>query len=362
MEREIRKKTLLLDRQGRLQTRGYAKHMNFIYNRNAVRGFPLKLKEWDFYQMQKDHYVLQMTIGHVSYMCSVSATLLDLDTGKRWTTGVMRPFYVPKMEQDPERGSILLYHQKEFLMSFEVRPDRRILRLEDTRAGQEIKIRLRLDNDLRNEKMVIATPFARPTQFYLNYKENYYRAAGSVRFGDTAVDFAGATGLLDWGRGVWPYSHEWFWGSVSVRLDTAGRPTDSRDASADVSTPAEFGLNIGWGFGDLRCATENMYFYKKKAYKIRGMKVERPQAGKKEPGRRMRKEELGGPWKLRDARGHFYMEFTPFFDNYTENRYVVIDTCCHQLFGTFRGYVDTVEGRKEIDGVTGFIEHAVNRW
>lgn len=92
------------------------------------------------------------------------------------------------------------------------------------------------------------------------------------------------------------------------------------------------------------------------------MRLERPQAGKKEPARRMSRDELGGPWKLWDEPGHFYMEFTPSFDNYTENRYVVIETGCHQLFGTFQGYVDTVDGRKEIEGVTGFIEHAVNRW
>lgn len=62
--------------------------MQFIYNRDRVRSFPLRLKEWDFYQIQKGHMVLQMTIGHVSYMCSVSATLMDLDTGESTSPGL----------------------------------------------------------------------------------------------------------------------------------------------------------------------------------------------------------------------------------------------------------------------------------
>lgn len=43
---------------------------------------------------------------------------------------------------------------------------------------------------------VTATPFRRPHQFYLNYKENYYRADGFARFGDLAVSLDGASGLL----------------------------------------------------------------------------------------------------------------------------------------------------------------------
>lgn len=76
--------------------------------------------------------------------------------------------------------------------------------------------------------MAIATPFTKPRQFYLNCKENYYRAFGLARFGGLTADLDGAAGLLDWGRGIWPYRHEWWWGSLSA-----------------VVGGAELGLNIG---------------------------------------------------------------------------------------------------------------------
>ena len=47
----------------RLRRAGYAMRMQFIYNRDRVRSFPLRLKEWDFYQIQKGNMVLQMTIA-----------------------------------------------------------------------------------------------------------------------------------------------------------------------------------------------------------------------------------------------------------------------------------------------------------
>lgn len=334
MQHEVTKKTILLNEQGHLNEPGYAKRMNFVYNRESVKKFPLKLKEWIFYQFTKDHYALQMTIGHVSYMCSVSAALIDLDTGKRWEIGTMKPFFVPELDRDPEGETYNEFRDKNLHVSFRVTADRRILQVRGSNQKfKEAEINLIVDNDVNNEKMVIATPFAKPTQFYLNYKENYYRGTGKVRFDEFTVDFDGCTGLIDWGRGVWPYSHEWFWGSISAHID--GVP---------------FGLNIGWGFGDLSHATENMYFYDKKAYKVGHLLVERDES------------DYMKPWKLWDEEGSIRLKFTPLYDNYTENKYVVVDTHCDQVYGYFDGVIETDEGEKRFSQVLGFIEHAVNKW
>ena len=114
---------------------------------------------------------------------------------------------------------------------------------------------------------------------------------------------------------------------------------------------ADFAFNIGWGFGDLRCATENVYFYRRKAYKLGTLRVERE----------------GGfmdSWHIKGEAGKRAMElcFRPIYDNYTENKLLVIDTHCNQVFGLFDGWVETDGGRVEFHDLLGFIEHAVNRW
>lgn len=333
-QNEITKKTLLLNKHGVLNEPGYARSMNFIYNRDEARSFPWKLKEWDFYQFIKGDYVIQMTIGHLTYASTVTATLINLKTGKKDAISVMLWFHVPELELDPEGKNYCEFKYSNFTMSFQVTDEERILAVKGSnKQYQNVDILLRVKNDLANEKMVIATPFKKKKQFYLNYKENYYEANGHVTFGDTTVDFKGATGLLDWGRGIWPYKHEWFWGSVSTALD--GVP---------------FGLNIGWGFGDLSQATENMYFYNKKAYKLGVLEVKRD------------KNDYMAPWHIIDEEGKIEFIFVPMFDNYTENKYVLIDTHCHQVYGHFSGEIDTPNGRKKFKDVLGFIEHAVNRW
>lgn len=334
MKYEITEKTPLLDRKGHLAAKGYARKMNIVYNREKVQSLPMKLKEWNFYQFTKDHYSLQLTIGHVSYMCSVSAALIDLDTGKRYDFGTRKPLFVPKMDTDPEKESFVAFKDKDFFMSFQVKKDKRILCVRGADKNyKNVDIRLVIDNDMNNEKMVIATPFEKPWQFYLNYKENYYSGSGTVRFDGFQLDFDGCMGLLDWGRGVWPYSQEWFWGSITSHIE--GVP---------------FGLNMGWGFGDLSNATENVFFYNKKAYKLGELYV-----------RRSAKDYMK-PWKIRDEENKLWMTFTPLYDNYTENKFVVVDTHCHQVYGYFDGVVETEEGPKEFRQVLGFIEHAVNRW
>ena len=333
MQREITEKTVLLDPKGRLAAPGWARRMHYVYNREQARINPVNLKEWNFYQFIKDRWAVQLTIGHVSYACNVTATLLNLDTGEKREVSRMKLFHVPALDRDPEGPSVNEYRDRNFLMRFEVTDWARLLTFQG-KSGQwgDVSIRLEVENDPENHKMVIATPFQRPHQFYLNYKENYYTAGGFARFGGLQVDLDGAAGLLDWGRGIWPYRHEWWWGNLTARVDGA-----------------DFGFNIGWGFGDLSHATENVYFYKRKAYKLGTLQVERE----------------GGymdPWHLKDSMGDLELHFRPIYDNYTENKLLVVDTHCNQVYGLFDGRAKTDGGPVEFHGLPAFIEHAVNRW
>ena len=162
MQKQITEKCVLLNKNGTLAVKGYATKMNIEYNRKYAKSFPCKLKEWIFYQFVKDHYAVQLTIGHLTYVCSVTATVIDLDTGKKWKVNSMRALYSAKLDRDPEGPSFNEYKAKDFYMSFEVTKTERVLYFKgknDKFADVEIKIVA--DNDIDNEKMVIATPFAK---------------------------------------------------------------------------------------------------------------------------------------------------------------------------------------------------------
>ncbi|MDR3144942.1 MAG: DUF2804 domain-containing protein, partial [Treponema sp.] len=247
-QREITELTDLLDRRGNLVCPGYARKMLFRYNRDRIRARPFALKEWDFYQIARGDWVLQLTIGHVSYAASVSAWIFNTRTGQRRGFSRLKPLPLgsPQMPLNPETPHTLSAGGRDFSARYEVTGGTRRLVMTASGKKDPVAVEVILTNNPRNEKMEITTPFAgNPNQFYLNYKEHYWGAKGYARAGDIDISFdESATALLDWGRGVWPFTQEWFWGNGTAFLE--GK---------------HFGFNIGWGFGDLSNATENMFFY-----------------------------------------------------------------------------------------------------
>lgn len=338
MEKEITSKTQLHNSKGHLNAPGYAKNMVFEYDRNNIKANPFALKEWDFYQITFGDWILQITIGHVSYIASFSANLISIKTGqtKAFTRLKPLPFRSMKMPLNPENPNILKAKGKDYDIVFDTKPHAKILKFkaQDSKIGV-IDIDIVLYQDPDNEKMVIATPFNKKNQFYLNYKENFYDVSGKVLFGDVVIDaHSEDTAVLDWGRGVWPFKHEWFWGNGQTFVDGE-----------------KFAFNFGWGFGDLSNASENMYFWNGKAYKLGHLRVERDE------------NNYMAPWTFKDETGHFDFTMTPVYDNFSRTKIAFVLTQCHQIFGNFDGTITLPEGKKiQINSMLAFCEHAENRW
>ncbi|NLP47717.1 MAG: DUF2804 domain-containing protein [Clostridiales bacterium] len=337
IQHEITSPTPLLDSEGNLREPGYARQMHFKFNREQVVAKPFGLKEWDFYQIGLGKWLLQLVIGHVSYMANYSATLLSLESGERHEFRRLQPFVMRNlpMPLDPNEPHELRMSGRNYLMEFVTEPERRTLRLVSGKKSSPVDIEIILPHIPRDEAMVIATPFDKPGQFYLNCKEHFYGVTGHVRLGGKEVLATGQeTALLDWGRGVWPFHQEWFWGCGSGFVN-GGR----------------FGFNIGWGFGDLSKASENMFFWEGKAYKLGHLKVER------DPKNYM------APWHFVSDDGLFDMTMTPIFDNDTKTKVLFVDNRCHQVFGNFKGWAKLPDGQViKVENLLAFCEHAVNNW
>lgn len=333
--REITARQKLLDKDGNLINAGYAKHMYFDYDKKLAKRPAFSLKEWDFYQIHFGHTVLQMTIGHVSYCADASATVIDLDTGKRRTvssTAILPGRKRKTMPTDPEAPNKVQVFGKNFHMQFLSNGSRRRLTLCcSDKYGVKADIDVLLTNcDREKEKMVIATPFGKKRRWYLNYKENCFSATGHCAIDDMRYEIENGFGLLDWGRGVWPFSSEWVWGNGGTVVD--GK---------------HFGFNIGWGFGDTSAATENMFFFDNKAYKLGVVK----------------ETKSGEKLRYKDDAKRFDFTAEPIFDNFTKRDVAFIHTQCHQVFGIWKGSVVLDDGSKiKIPPFLAFCERAENRW
>lgn len=69
------------------------------------------------------------------------------------------------------------------------------------------------------------------------------------------------------------------------------------------------------------------------------------------------------PWHLYDDEGRLDLTLTPSFDRTTRIRAVVVNNCCHQMFGLFEGTAVLADGTKLlVEELPAFAEHAVNNW
>ena len=193
-----------------------------------------------------------------------------------------------------------------------------------------------------HESLVMALPFDRGNdkQFYFNQKVNCMPVTGTVKVGDLTVEFKPEDSfcVLDWGRGVWPYHENWYWGNGSTKLE---------DGSI-------FGFEIGWGFGDMSAATENTLFYNGKAHKIGEIYLNED---------KFETENWMEPWVFTSSDGRFEMTMTPFYDNITKARVLFVGNICHQVFGLWNGTVTLDDGTVlEIHDMVAFCEDSDNMW
>jgi len=337
-QNEIITPSPLLDRNGVLTQRGYATKPLLLYKRKDIKAPPWRIKEWDFYQVMNDDYCVQFTIGHTAYAGAVTVTFFRFADGLRYdaSTTLILPFGSLKMPETSAQG--VSASKGGVSISFDVETDRRVLQCK-TLANKnmppiEAEIVLTRPHDV---SLVIATPFKEYAHaFYYNEKISCMPAEGYIRVGEEKYLFdpQSAFGLLDWGRGVWPFSTEWYWGSGSGLADGV-----------------LFGFNIGYGFGDTTAASENMLFYNGEAHKISEVTFDLSAGG------------YMAPKRFSSDDGSFEMEFTPVYDRYTENKLLFVNTQCHQIFGRFTGQARLNDGREiSVKDFMAFTEHAINNW
>ena len=321
--------------RGGIPQAGYTLRGNAVYDRARVSAAPWRLKEWDFYQIADDRLCLQLVIGHVSYAGNCNIALFDHANGMRlFERGVTipLPFRTMHMPESAHTDSVLTFSHVGAALSFETKGNLRHLTARCEGFTAEVTLTPAVP-----ESITVCTPFSRKHEFYFNEKINLLRAEVSVSLDDKTYSFdpERTFSLLDWGRGVWPFSHEWYWSSVSTLLD--GIP---------------FGFNLGCGFGDesRTRGTENVVYHNGKTIKLGRVAI-------------THEADVMLPWRFEEENGRFSAVLTPRYDRDTITKLLFVNNRCHQMFGLFSGSFRTENGEQiAFSDAPGFAEHAVNRW
>lgn len=313
---------------------GYSTKEVLRYDRSAIKAPPWRIKEWDFYQVSDGEKCLQFTLGHASYIGQLCVMLFNFRTGEQIAK-------IAKLIPLPF-GSLHLPESAEAQGT--LRASRGGMEMEFVTQGAERRLFCRCDDFLAEIRLVrqnehsiaVNIPFDQnPHQFYYNHKINCMTAQGTATCKGKEYHFSpeDSFGLLDWGRGVWPFSNEWFWSNGTGRVN------------GEI-----FGFNLGCGFGNPSAATENTLFYQNRAHKLGSMTITH------EP-------DFMKPWHLKDEEGRLDFTMEPLYDRTTRDKVLFIDNCCHQVFGLFHGTAVLDDGTVlQVENLPAFAEHAVNNW
>jgi hypothetical protein len=330
----------LLNDTGELNARGWARHPVARYNRERIAAPWFRVKEWDYYCVLASGYGIALTISDVGYLADISVSWLDFETHTEVTETIMKPLSRGSLNlpRSVDEGDVA-YHDKHGEVRFTRNPASRVLSIDfpGFDHGRGIRGSLRLDQDPGQERMVIMTPFANaPKAFYYNQKLNCMPATGTITVGGVEYAFSSETdsGVLDWGRGVWPYRTMWYWGSGSGHVGGHS-----------------FGFNVGYGFGDTSAATENVLFWDGHIHKLEHVEFQIPP------------DSFLKPWKFVSSDHRFDIDFEPTLDRHARTDIGILKTVQHQVFGTFTGIALLDDGTPvRLDRFPGFAEKVLNRW
>lgn len=334
----------LLDANGNLSECGYSTEAVKTYDRKAIKAGALRIKEWDYYLVSNGKFAVCLTIDDNSYMSLASVSFLDFEKRSYVTKSRMHAFSCGKVGLPPDyRSGRVSYSDKIINGSFSADSGKRNLRFsyKNFDGKDDFECEFELFDEPR-DKIAIATPFDKRRRFYYNLKMNCMTARGYCKIGDRKIVFSEESSLatLDWGRGVWTYSNEWYWSSLQCLIDGV-----------------KFGLNLGYGFGDTSAATENVLFYGGVAHKLNNVAFNIPS---NENGRGF---DYLAPWTIADDEGRLDLSFKPLIDRYDNANALVISSNQHQVFGVFSGEVKLDDGTVlKISDKIGFAEHVRNRW
>lgn len=327
-------------------------------HRANLRGVWGRTKRWDYWAVLAGDLAFGLVYADVDYLGLVSVWWGDLATGRSGGRDVAVPF--ARGVHLPDRpGSHPLTYSGRHL-------DLRIADYDAAGDGSTGGTRIKADwaeadgtpgsldvyvqRPVGHESLSVVIPWS-STRFQFTTKDQARPAIGRFRLGDETTDFGTrpaseslpdaaqlgpAWGVLDVGRGRWPYSTTWNWGG----------------GAGEARTGEVVGIQLGAKWTEGTGYTENAITVDGRLHKI---------------GREMRWdydwEDPMGPWRVVDPGGAVDLTLTPRFDKHGRTDALVLRTEVHQVFGTWSGTVTGEDGRVlQLDGVQGFAEESRNRW
>ena len=334
---EITEPTALLNPDGSINARGWARTPLIEYNPDFI---PDKLKwrkkEWDHYTIFTPDFAFTFTVADIMYVTFLSFEVIDFATNKIVSgvdivLGSKGTFPLsPLGDTQYENGDTFLniqYDQGVRTITSHV---------DSTLLSTEMGCNIIVTQNLPDENVASAAPFGQDGYFFYENKIFTMPVAGQVTVeGKTyAFDPEDSFAILDWGRGVWPHTHEWHWGSAAGFV--AGKL---------------IGFNIGDGWSEDSLGTANVQKYDGVAHKLYYVFFD------------YLPNEMMKPWKITSDENKLNATMVPFYHQKAGMMVFDLGMLVDKMYGRFSGNITLDDGTVvAFENLLGFIEHSYQKW
>lgn len=303
-------------------------------------------KRWDYWAVLTDTHAVSVTYADVDYLGIVDFWWCELATGQ--TGGVSKTIPGARgiaLPDIPGEGT-LSWTSADLKLALTPSGggghgscDTTLSASWTDSNGSAASIDLMVRNPAGHESLNVVIPWS-DKRFQFTSKHQARPVEGTMTLGGVRIDVGDAHpgwGVLDVGRGRWPYSTIWNWGGGA-------------GLAADGSTVV--GIQIGGKWTEGTGHTENGMIVNGRLHKISDELVwnyswERPL----------------DPWTVESPDGSLQLVLSPTYDKHSRTELGVLGTQTHQVFGRWSGrFGPPGEDPIEFDGLVGFAEESRSRW
>ncbi len=338
-ERELTSPVDLCTPDGRRlnpEARGWSRRP--LHRANLAGGWG-RTKRWDYWAVLTEDLVVTATFADVDYLGLAVVGWIDLGPhaigGHAATLPLARGIHLPEVS-----GLVPLRHEGGGAVLAATTDDAgtRLTGSWTEADGRPAHLDVTIALPADHESLNVVIPWSE-RRFQFTSKHQARPASGELVVGDrrwVLGDDTPAWGVLDVGRGRWPYRTRWNWGGG------AGTTLDGRTV----------GIQIGGKWTDGTGFTENGVLVDGRLEKI-GAELtwaydwDRPLE----------------PWRVTSPDGDLDLTLAPVHDRHEKTDALVARTEVHQVFGHWSGLVpDGAGGTLAVDGLLGFAEESRSRW
>ncbi len=335
-ETELTKPSLLCDSRGKLLKKsiGWSRHP--LHTCNLKRHW-LRKKRWNYWCVFSDKYLFSITLANLDYLGIATAYFLEYETKKFIEQSVLMPLGRGCNLSDEVSGDIILKNKAMNLSILNEQQGTKISVDSSSFGGLPLLAELFVKKVSQHETLNVVVPWGE-NQFQFTSKQFCLPAEGHVLTHGKSFDFSyeKSFAVLDFGRGVWPYSTVWNWASCSGTVN--GHIV---------------GLNLGGKWTDGTGMTENAIFVDGEIIKLSEDIV-----FSYDP------HDFIKPWAIKtELSDQVNIQFFPFYERIAKIDLLILKSEDHQLFGRFSGTIITDAGKAiQFKDIIGWAEEHKARW